>query len=676
MSLLTLRRLSSLALATTLGVGCASSEDSPAAGQSGGGTKNGTAGKGDDTPTAGRNAGNGGSANGGNSSSGGKAGSETAEGGKTGTATAGTGSGGAGTAGSMAGSAADGGEPMGEGGMDAGGAPADPGCTMAAQCNDQNPCTTDACVDTVCTHTNNTDPCTDDADDCTDDVCKDGACTHLANTAACEDDNKPCTTDVCAGGICTHPDNGTCQCQKGTDCDDSNPCTTDSCVGNKCKYVSNTLNCVDDNNGCTDDVCQDGKCTHGNNTESCLDDGDACTGDVCKDGTCTHPAVSGCCSGDGDCFDNNPCTTETCVNNVCNYANNTVSCADDNSPCTTDVCGGGACKHPSNAVCSGSDDIIIFTNRNSHYVVLNAGFLDWSGTSPGTAEVFSKVGEVGSKFKLRAKSTGQYVTLGAQDALVATADLAGAMVFDAPTCGAAPWVGLSATTDQNGGTFAATDDGNHITARSGDCGAASATSWEKFKLLPATAPCTAPADCNDNNPCTDETCGGDGFCAYTDHVGTCTDDASSCTDDVCNSGTCTHPGNGTCMGPLVTIQANRNAKFVALNASYLEYTAADATSAEKFELVDQAGTQFRLRASNGMFVALDVNDNMIANASFAGSMLWDAPVCDVKVGLVATADDDANKYVAADNANRLIARSGGCGLGNAGAWEKFTIVPQ
>lgn len=200
------------------------------------------------------------------------------------------------------------------------------------------------------------------------------------------------------------------------------------------------------------------------------------------------------------------------------------------------------------------------------------------------------------------------------------------------------------------------------------------SSSEKFQLLPVTAACSAPADCNDGNPCTDETCTA-GFCSYTDHVGTCADDGNACTSDVCNSGTCTHPGNGTCAGPLVTIQVNRNSKFVRLNAGYLEYTANDAATADKFELVDQVGTQFRLRASNSQFVTLDANDAMVANTNFAGSMLFDAPVCDLKQGLVALGDDDADKYLAADAADRLVARSGGCGLGNAGAWEKFTLAP-
>src|SRR6185369_13020177 len=115
---------------------------------------------------------------------------------------------------------------------------------------------------------------------------------------------------------------------------------------------------------------------------------------------------------------------------------------------------------------------------------------------------------------------------------------------------------------------------------------------------------------------------------------------------------------------------------VALNASYLEYTAASAATAEKFELVDKVGTQFRLRASNLKFVTLDVNDNLVANADFAGSMLFDSPACGTNVALIASADDDANKYIQAAGANRLVAANGNCPAANAGAWEKWLLVPQ
>ncbi len=49
--------------------------------------------------------------------------------------------------------------------------------------------------------------------------------------------------------------------------------------------------------------------------------------------------------------------------------------------------------------------------------------------------------------------------------------------------------------------------------------------------------CTVDADCNDNNPCTDETCNG-ATCDYSNNTATC-DDANLCTvDDDCSGGTC------------------------------------------------------------------------------------------------------------------------------------------
>jgi hypothetical protein len=662
---LQLHRVSYWVAAAFISIGCAASENAPMQGQAGSASSE----AGEPSGTAGTKPANGGSSAGTFTNGGSTAGTEAA-GGKAGGTSAGSGGSAAGDDSGMAGESAGGAPGMGEAG--AGGEPS-PGCTAPADCDDKNPCTTDDCVEAVCQHANNTAPCADDADDCTDDVCKDGACAHPANTAPCEDDNDACTTDLCAGDICTHPDNGTCKCQKAADCNDSNPCTTDACVGNQCQYANNKASCIDDKNACTDDVCTDGACSHPSNADSCTDDGDACTGDVCAAGVCTHPGIAGCCSGDGDCYDANVCTNDSCVEGKCVFVNNTITCADDASPCTLDKCSAGSCKHPSNSVCAGSDDVIILANKNSKYIVLNGSNLEYTGASAGTAEVFEKVGEAGTKFKLRSKTTGLYVTLGTGDALVATADLATGMSFDAPVCGAAPYVGLNATSDVNGGAWVSADTANQLISRSADCGPASATSWEKFQLISVTVPCTKPADCDDGNVCTDETCGASGYCVYTDHAGACADDASACTDDVCNTGTCTHPGNGTCMGPLVTIQVNRNAKFVVLNASYLEYTAASAATAEKFELVDKVGTQFKLRASNSMFVALDAADNLIANAAFAGAMLFDAPACDIKVGLYATADDDAQKAVVADAGNRLIARSASCPAADLNSWEKFSL---
>jgi hypothetical protein len=382
---------------------------------------------------------------------------------------------------------------------------------------------------------------------------------------------------------------------------------------------------------------------YSNNAGSCSADGNECTSDVCSAGSCTHPAKAGSCSDDGD-------------------------------PCTADTCSAGSCTHADVGTCSKSNYVAIFTNRNSKYVVLSGGSLMWTGATLASAEVFEKVGEVGTRLLLRSTSTDQYVTLDANDQLVLVSGRANATTFDAPTCDA-PFVGLRAIGDTDGNGFVAADAGDLLNARSGSCGAGDSTAWEKFKLVPVTDPCATAADCDDGNPCTDETCVA-GYCSYADNGTACSSDGSSCTTDVCLTGSCTHAQDGSCGGTLVAIFANRSSTYVVLSADYLQYTATLLASAETFEKLSFDGSRFMLRAaSTGNFVRLDGNDELLADASYAQAMRFDSYACDAPfVALEAGDDDDNNRTVAADANSRLKARSGSCGVGDATAWEKFQLV--
>ena len=106
------------------------------------------------------------------------------------------------------------------------------------------------------------------------------------NTPADCNDNNPCTTDDCVAGACTHTPISGC-CQTAADCNDSNPCTDDACVNNACVRTNNTLAC-DDGNACTtNDACSNGTCV-GGAAPNC-DDGLACTADSCDPLTgCKH----------------------------------------------------------------------------------------------------------------------------------------------------------------------------------------------------------------------------------------------------------------------------------------------------------------------------------------------------------------------------------------------------
>ncbi len=93
----------------------------------------------------------------------------------------------------------------------------------ALSCDDQSPCTADACSASAgCTHAPLSDVACSDGDLCTlQDTCKSGVCVATPN--AC-DDKVACTVDSCvaATGACKHVTDD-------SHCKDGNSCTSDSC---------------------------------------------------------------------------------------------------------------------------------------------------------------------------------------------------------------------------------------------------------------------------------------------------------------------------------------------------------------------------------------------------------------------------------------------------------------
>ncbi len=252
--------------------------------------------------------------------------------------------------------------------------------TGLADCNDNNPCTDDFCSPMAgCSHQANTAPCDDGnlctlADQCHASTCKPGA------LLVCNDNN-PCTKDAClAGQGCTFtPQNGTCDdgnqctfddhCSQGkctsdqpVECDDGNPCTTDVCLpGGGCTFVPNQASCDDGDLCTTGDICQLGECVSG--AAIGCDDGNLCTIDSCLAGQCQHaPAdlpcddANACTVGDTcqggtckgtfsiDCNDDNLCTSDFCdPTKGCTYVLNNAPCDDGNICTLTDQCSGGEC---------------------------------------------------------------------------------------------------------------------------------------------------------------------------------------------------------------------------------------------------------------------------------------------------------------------------------------------
>jgi len=229
-------------------------------------------------------------------------------------------------------------------------------CDKAADCSDNNPCTTDYCDAGKCQHAAAAGNC-DDGNACTDnDTCVAGACKGAEKDCA---DNNPCTDDFCLAGSCVYGVNtdacddgnactqndkcqgGACQGGKALVCDDNNPCTTDSCdPDNGC--VNDPVVC-DDNNPCTTDSC-DSKTGDCLNAQKDCDDGKAYTYDFCdydgwygEPGQCISNQKWNGCQKDSDCADGNACT-----DNVCDSFSGTCKTVykncNDNNPCTVDAC--------------------------------------------------------------------------------------------------------------------------------------------------------------------------------------------------------------------------------------------------------------------------------------------------------------------------------------------------
>jgi len=411
-------------------------------------------------------------------------------------------------------------------------------------CSDDNPCTDDSCDSaTGCVHTDNTASCDDgnvctttdtcgggschggpapDCDDnnpCTDDSCDPATgCVHTNNTAPCNDGNACTTNDTCGGGTC----NG----GPAPDCNDNNPCTDDSCnpfalgVPAGCAHTNNTAPCNDenacttndtcgggtcnggsapdcnDNNPCTDDSCDAATgCVHTNNTAAC-DDGNACTtNDTCGGGTCNGGAAP-------NCNDNNPCTDDSCNPFAlggpagCVHTNNTAPCDDGNACTTNDTCGGGTCNGGAAPNCNDNNPC---TDDSCNPAT---GCVHTNNTAPcddGNACTTNDTCGGGTCNGGPAPNCN--------DNNPCTDDSCNAATGCVHTNNTAPC-----------------DDGNACTT-SDTCGGGTCNGG-------------AAPNCNDNNPCTDDSCDPATGCVHTNNTAPCNDGSACTTGDTCGGGTC------------------------------------------------------------------------------------------------------------------------------------------
>jgi len=210
-------------------------------------------------------------------------------------------------------------------------------------CDDHNACTApDTCSGATCAGA--AIDCNDD-NPCTDDACGASGCTHTNNTAAC-DDGSACTGgDVCAAGVCSAGATNLCppscpngQLDLGETCDDGNMAPGDGCdAACQKEYdypcIGLPVFCVGCGNGTleTGEQCDDGNHVAGDGCDVSCQSEDPCFGtvDVDGDGVCDN--VDDCLDNDGDHYG----VGAGCLGPDCNDA--IAAC---NVDCITDLSGG------------------------------------------------------------------------------------------------------------------------------------------------------------------------------------------------------------------------------------------------------------------------------------------------------------------------------------------------
>jgi hypothetical protein len=247
-------------------------------------------------------------------------------------------------------------------------------CTVDLNCNDNNPCTDDTCVQSLCVHANNTVTC-DDGNYCNGTAtCAGGSCVP-GTPPVCPDDGNYCNgvamcdeaTDSCVPGpppVC--PDDGI-YCNGAEACDEA----TDSCG-----HV-NPPSCPSDNLYCNGtEACDEATDSCGRvNPPSCPSDNLYCNGtEACDEATdsCGRVNPPSCPSDNLYCNGTEACDEAT---DSCGHVN-PPSCPSDNLYCNgTEACDEAtdSCGHVSppscpddGLYCNGAEACIEATDTCGH----------------------------------------------------------------------------------------------------------------------------------------------------------------------------------------------------------------------------------------------------------------------------------------------------------------------
>ena len=459
------------------------------------------------------------------------------------------------------------------------------------ECDDDDPCTADTCDPDVggCVFAPSSGATCDDGIDCSSgDTCQDGECVGDMSDCDCEtdtdcdksEDGDLCngtlycdkSTDVwtckvdpetvktcaltpgldpsCAKAVCT-PSTGACSVEHttaGETCDDGSACTKeDACTQGLCK--GKPIDC-DDSNVCTVDSCTpELGCTYDvvPGFKVC-DDGNACTkNEICEGGFCTggKPVT---------CQDSNPCTDDSCnAGTGCVFAPNTKPCNDDNACTLNDICALGQCTSGGQLdcddkdACNGVETCDVLTGcKPGVKPSCNDGInCTKDGCSPA----------IGCTFTPDDTACDDGVVCNGTETCDTDEGCQTTPVDDGTECDDDdPCTEEDACTDGAcEGTPKDCDDQNDCTVDlCNDQGICEATPVPGFKACDDGSLCTENDKCqggfcvggktivcDDENPCTADSCNPDQGCVFTPQEASCNDGNLCTTGDACSEGKCT-----------------------------------------------------------------------------------------------------------------------------------------
>ncbi len=437
----------------------------------------------------------------------------------------------------------------------------------ALDCDDDNPCTYDLCDEALdqCRHTLSSGPC-DDRDACTaNDYCRDGAC--RAGTVLSCDDGNPCTNDVCNSTTGCRHDTNTRSCDDGNPCTEGDGCTDGVCTAGEnytCAACTSDADCAphDDGQVCNGTLfCFEGRCSIDPRTVVECPPASACAvqrcdaasglcipvpapegSDCSDDDACTlfDVCVAGACAGQlASCDDGNPCTLDGCADPLgCTHDPNAGGPCDDGDECTNgDACRAGICAPGPNicVTCTDDTDCTVLDDGDLCNGVLRCT----NGTcrpAPESVVTCDTSGDTPCRHTRCVPESGRC------EAQVESADTP---CSDDNACTTSDRCRADGTC---AGDLLVCDDGNPCTTDGCDPLVGGCDS------IPAPGPCEDgdlctqgdqcgdgtcrsgfPVVCDDQSPCTDDTCEPERGCVFTIvSVGVPCDDRSLCTaDDVC-----------------------------------------------------------------------------------------------------------------------------------------------